>query len=58
MEKCDDCKKEITFGEYNYSMTHFKRCKESGIGLCVNCQRKQREVELPKKLASFLNTNL
>lgn len=52
---CDECKKTITWGEYKYSMGHFKRCKETGNGLCYEDQRKQREIEYPKKLANLIN---
>jgi|GEM_PF-4441056 hypothetical protein len=52
---CDECKKIITWGEYRYSITHFKRCRETDNGLCVEHQRKQRDIEYPKKLAEIIN---
>lgn len=53
--RCDECRELISWGEYHYSMTHFKRCIQRGNGLCWNDQKKQREVEMPKKLADFVN---
>jgi len=51
-EKCEDCGDLITYGEFSYSMNQFMR------PLCQPCQVLERERKYPKKLASFLNTEL
>lgn len=55
---CGKCDEPIKWGEYNYSMTHFRYSMQSGKGLCQVHQKEQRLIEQPEKLAKFLNTNL
>lgn len=51
-ETCEECKKQISWGEYTFSMNKFKKA------LCVEDQKKERERIYPPKLAAFINKNI
>jgi len=51
IERCENCKTHISWGEYNFSMNLFKKA------LCIPCQKKERDKTYPPKLAKFLNKN-
>jgi len=51
-EVCESCGVKISEGIYRYSMNSM------GKGLCMSCQKVEREKTMPPKLAKFLNKTL
>jgi hypothetical protein len=49
---CENCRKNITWGEYKYSLSTLKKV------LCFNCQKEERKKTYPDKLADFINDSL
>lgn len=49
---CNMCHRQISFRVERYSMNVFKK------PLCVLCQKKEREVLYPKKLADLINNTI
>lgn len=55
MRRCGGCNRTITDRVYWYSMQTFPHCRKVGKGLCMTCQKKEREKTYPKKLAQWVN---
>jgi hypothetical protein len=48
-EHCSVCNKEISFGEFRYSMNQFKKV------LCIHCQKEERFKHMPYRMADLIN---